>query len=125
MTTKRTEELEPGDVVQVGMRRRVLVSRTAAGDEWDLVLDPPVIEVPKGVLRRPSGEEWFVGNDKVTEMPPSRMRYADMVVDFNPLTGDLTVTGVVLVTPIEPGKIRLSSKRRQGGTGVVVGGSPK
>lgn len=62
---------------------------------------------------------------RATEMPPSRMRYGDMVVDFNPLTGDLIVTGVALVTPVEPGKIRLSSKRRQGDTGVGVSGLPR
>lgn len=49
--------------------------------------------------------------------------YGAFVLEFNPLTGDLTVTsrtGVLTVEPIEPGKMRLSPRRRDDGIGVTV-----
>lgn len=42
--------------------------------------------------------------------------------EFNSLTGDTIVTGVQVVEPLEPGRIRLSSKRRGGSAEVGVGG---
>jgi hypothetical protein len=44
-----------------------------------------------------------------------------MTFEHNPLTGDTIVTGVQVVEPLEPGEIRLSSKRRGGGAEVGVG----
>jgi hypothetical protein len=51
---------------------------------------------------------------KSSAIPEPGMHFGDMVVEFNPLTGDLTVTGVQAIGGIAPGKIRLSSKRRDG-----------
>jgi hypothetical protein len=45
-----------------------------------------------------------------------------MTFEHNPLTGDTIVIGVQVVEPLEPGKIRLSSKRRGGSAEVGVGG---
>jgi hypothetical protein len=50
------------------------------------------------------------------------VRFGEFVVQFNPLTGDLTVasdTQVIVVHPVRPGKMRLASARRDE-TGVKV-----
>lgn len=157
MTIKRTEELEPGDVIQVAGRWRTLVTRTSAAGsdgDWDLELDPPPVEIPPGPLRRRGSEKWFLRED-ARENPylPATDReileqegpggpggvgfrantgrragrssarvygFGDFTFEYNSLTGDVTVTGVVIVEPLEPGKVRLSSKRRGGTTGVKV-----
>jgi len=115
MTTKRTDELAAGDVVQVAGRWRIVRSRTPAGSDWDLELDPPVVEAPPGPLRRPGGEKWFIREDGDG--------YGDWAVEFNPITGDLTVTsrtGVMVVEGVRPGVARLSTKRRDPNVGVKV-----
>lgn len=51
------------------------------------------------------------------------MGFADFAIEFNSLTGDLTIasrTETIVVNPVSPGKIRLSSKRRDGEDGVRV-----
>jgi hypothetical protein len=48
--------------------------------------------------------------------------FGDLVFEFSPLTGLVTVTslsGVLLVSPVSPGVARLSSRRREGVPGVV------
>jgi len=45
-----------------------------------------------------------------------------MTFEHNPLPGDTIVTGVQVVEPLEPGKIRLSSKRRGGSAEIGVNG---
>jgi len=47
--------------------------------------------------------------------------FGDLTFEYNSLTGDVIVTGVQVVEPLEPGKIRLSSKRRGGSAEVGVG----
>lgn len=159
MTTKRTDELEPGDVIQVGGRWRIVRSRTrpAGSLDWDLEVDPPPVEIPPGPLRRPSSEKWFIREDgadlqafanrverenpylpdgyrrkleqhgrragKSSSIPPPGMGFGDFVIEFNSLTGDLTITSrteTIVVEPVRPGRIRLTSKRHDPNVGVKV-----
>jgi len=75
MTTKLTEELDPGDVVMVAGRLRIVRARTAVdGGFWDLDLDPRVVEIPTALLRRPSGETWNLYNGQDVPDLASRIR---------------------------------------------------
>lgn len=131
MTTKRTDELDAGDVIQVGGRWRVLVSRTrptGSDGDWDLVFDPPPVEVA-GPLRRPSSEKWFIREDAADLQARGRRAgkqstaFGDFLIQFNPLTGELMITSqteVLVVEGLRPGVARLTSHRHDPNVGVKI-----